>query len=273
MVRKTLLIVFAILPVAMGRAAASDSLVTKDRVSPKELVFNQPGQGSIVGTVIDAELKYPIAGAEVKVLGSDKSTTTGKDGQFRIGPLPDGYYQIEATAASGYDPAIRNNVHVEGGRDEPLFFELRSAAGSSIPPDFVPVDKQPIPTSTPAPKYPETARRDSIEGVIWVKLVVDQRGNVDTVSLINVRCTKRGVDLEAPDLSLARSGKTLSSDERSMQDLAQVTLATAKEWKFTPASLGGKPVTVWVTIPFKYKLNPGGESHPSGERKSQKPKK
>jgi len=33
-----------------------------------------------------------------------------------------------------------------------------------------------------------------------------------------------------------------------------LVLVAAKEYRFTPSEIKGKPVAVWVTIPFKFKL-------------------
>ena len=35
----------------------------------------------------------------------------------------------------------------------------------------------------------------------------------------------------------------------------QASIDAAMKWKFSPAILKGKPVAVWVTVPFKFRLN------------------
>ncbi len=231
----------------------------------------QSTDGSIVGTVVDADFRFPIAGAKVEVLGTDKSAITGKDGQYRIASLPKGFYQVQASLVPGYNFVTKNNVQVESGKERPLFFELKMA--SDIPPDFVPVEKQPTPTANPAPVYPESARKDSVEGVVWIKLVVDERGNVDTVSLINLHCTTAGVDVRAGGIDSLAQQRLSERIYKAIADLVSATISAAKKWKFTPAMLNGKPVKVWVTIPFKYKLSSTGGEKALPKTKPLEPKK
>lgn len=99
------------------------------------------------------------------------------------------------------------------------------------PPDFVPVEKQPqpIPGSSPAPEYPEIARRAGVEGTVWVKIWVDKEG-------------------------LPKKAVILKSDAELFNKPA---IDAAMKWKFTPAIMNNGPVSVWVSIPFKFRLNQG----------------
>jgi periplasmic protein TonB len=99
------------------------------------------------------------------------------------------------------------------------------------PPDFVPVEKtpQPIPGNNPPPVYPEIARRAGVEGTVWVKIWVDKEGN-----------PKKAV-VQKSDAELFN----------------QPAIDAAMKWKFTPAIMNNGPVSVWVSIPFKFRLNQG----------------
>ncbi|MDE3058517.1 MAG: TonB family protein [Bacteroidota bacterium] len=206
-------------------------------------------EGKIYGTVIDAGTQMPIRLAVVEILGTELKDTTSFDGQYRILHVPTGYYQMRASAG-GYVPQIENNVFIHPGSGLTRFFVLKNSP--DVPPDYVPVEKQPVPTNTPAPKYPESARKESIEGVIWVKLIVKEDGTVGDVVV----------------LKSAFSGQTKVTVSQRQQlkaqnDLQEATKEAAKQWRFTPAMLNGKPTKVWVTIPFKFKLESS-----KGEKKS-----
>lgn len=265
---------FLMAALLLASGANSQTMVQNagtDQAIPTPSDVNQAGEGSIVGTVVDANFRFPLNGAKIEVLGTDKSTTTSKDGQYKITSLAKGFYQVRASLIPGYNFVTKNNVPVESGKEEPLFFELKMA--SDIPPDFVPVEKQPMPTANPAPKYPESARRDSVEGVVWVKLVVDEQGNVDTVSVITLRCTYPGGEVKASGIDSLKKEKLGAGTYRAVVDLVVSTISAAKKWKFTPAMLSGKPVKVWVTIPFKYKLSSTTSKEATPKRESERPKK
>jgi len=95
-------------------------------------------------------------------------------------------------------------------------------------PDFVPVDKQPVPLSSVNPVYPDSARRAGIEGTVWVKALVDTDGAV-----------KKAV--------------VMRSDNQIFDTAA---IDAIMKWKFTPAIDKGKFVRVWVMVPFHFKLGP-----------------
>ena len=230
----------------------------------------QAGEGNIVGTVVDAQYRSPLEGATVEVLGTDKTGTTGKDGQYRISSLAKGFYQVRAGLIPAYNFVTINNVAVQPGREEPLFFELKRV--SDEPPDFVPVEKQPAPISTPAPKYPESARRDSLEGVIWVKLLVDEKGNAVKAHLLRLQCTRPGLTVEAAVVDSLKRDFIPEQTYEDIKELVATTTDTAMQWKFSPALLGGKPVKVWVSIPFKYKLQPPEKKETTREKSRKLPK-
>jgi len=64
------------------------------------------------------------------------------------------------------------------------------------------------------------------EGTVWVKVWVTAKG-------------------EPKDVEVLKSENPVFN---------QAALDAAKEYRFTPAEIKGKPVAVWVTIPFKFKL-------------------
>jgi TonB family protein len=95
------------------------------------------------------------------------------------------------------------------------------------PPDFVPVDKMPVPITTMQPEYPEVARRAGVEGTVWVKLLVNKNG-IPTKALI-----------QKSDAEIFNS----------------VSIFAAMQFRFSPAFINGEQVSVWASIPFRFKLN------------------
>ncbi len=94
------------------------------------------------------------------------------------------------------------------------------------PPDFVPVEKQPVPVKQITPVYPDLAQRAQMEGTVWVKIWVDKEGK-----------PKKAI--------------VIKSDAEIFNESA---VNAAMQWVFTPAIMNNGPVAVWVAIPFKFKL-------------------
>ncbi|MBN1398272.1 MAG: energy transducer TonB [Bacteroidetes bacterium] len=94
------------------------------------------------------------------------------------------------------------------------------------PPDFVPYEKEPTVVRRVEPKYPELALRAGLEGNVFVKVWVDKEGKVRKVVL-------------------------LKSDAPIFEEAA---IAAAQQWVFTPAVMQKGPVSVWVSIPFRFRL-------------------
>jgi len=94
------------------------------------------------------------------------------------------------------------------------------------PADFVPVEKEPVVVKKVEPKYPELAMRAGLEGKVWVKIWVDKEGKPKQVVI-------------------------LKSDAEIFNEPA---VEAAKQFIFTPAYMNNGPVSVWVSVPFKFKL-------------------
>ena len=77
------------------------------------------------------------------------------------------------------------------------------------------------------PHYPESARRQGVEGTVLLKMRVTEQGRVEEVQV-----------------------------ERSAghPDLDQSAMAAVQRWRFEPARRSGEPVAVWVFIPVEFKL-------------------
>lgn len=93
--------------------------------------------------------------------------------------------------------------------------------------DFIPVEKMPDMINQVNPVYPEEAMKNGSEGRVWVKLLVGQNGD-------------------------AKKAVVVKSDNDVFN---QSAIDAAMKYKFTPAMQGGKPVAVWVVMPFKFELD------------------
>lgn len=83
--------------------------------------------------------------------------------------------------------------------------------------------------------YPAEARVNKIEGVVYVKFVVDKDGSVSNVSVIN-----------DPGSGLGEASKKLVESMNKMP----------KKWQ--PALQNNQPVRVYFTLPVSFKLNKTG---------------
>ena len=95
------------------------------------------------------------------------------------------------------------------------------------PPDCVPYEKEPVVVKKVDPKYPDIALRAGLEGNVYMKVWVDKEGKV-----------KKAV--------------VLKSDAEIFNKAAQ---EAAEQWVFTPAVMQKGPVSVWVSIPFRFRLS------------------
>ncbi len=77
-----------------------------------------------------------------------------------------------------------------------------------------------------APRYTEMARKAHLEGVVKVRAIVDEHGNVTDVQLL--RGLPMGLDQSAMD--------------------------AVRTWRFTPATLHGKPVKVYFDLTVNFTL-------------------
>jgi TonB family protein len=133
--------------------------------------------------------------------------------------------------SKGPDPQITPPTSADGVSQE------------APPPDQLAVDKEPAVVKTVAPVYPELAKRSGLEGRVFVKIWVDTEGKPKQVTI-------------------------LKSDAEIFN---QPTIDAAKQFLFTPAYIKDKPVDVWVSLPFKYRLAEKKSNEQGSETKLQPP--
>ena len=144
-------------------------------------------------------------------------------------PVPDAEVSPEQTIASQTElsnapaPAIESS---SSGAGAAQIEQDLNISDDVAPPDFVPYEKEPTVVKKVEPKYPDLALRAGLEGNVFVKVWVDKEGKVRKVVL-------------------------LKSDAPIFEEAATTA---AKQWIFTPAVMQKGPVSVWVSIPFRFRL-------------------
>jgi len=76
------------------------------------------------------------------------------------------------------------------------------------------------------PNYTEIARKARVQGIVIVQAIIDKQGNVTNIKVL------RGLPM----------------------GLEEAAVEAMKKWKFKPATLNGKPVTVYYNLTVNFKL-------------------
>lgn len=95
-----------------------------------------------------------------------------------------------------------------------------------------PYDQAPEAKTMVQPKYPDAATKAGTEGTVYTKVSIDEKGKVTKVVV-----TKSDAEI-----------------------FNQASIDAAMQWVFKPAMKDGKPIAVEVSIPFRFKLQKGGEA-------------
>jgi len=77
------------------------------------------------------------------------------------------------------------------------------------------------------PNYTEVARKARVQGVVIVEAIVDKQGSVTNVRVL------KGLPM----------------------GLEQSAMDAVKQWKFKPATLNGRPVSVYFVLTINFRLN------------------
>lgn len=86
---------------------------------------------------------------------------------------------------------------------------------------------KPLFRQNPTPVYPRKARRMGYEGIVMLKVLVDENGRVDDLTV------------------LESSGHTI---------LDQTALASVRKWLFEPGTAAGMKTKMWVRVPIRFDL-------------------
>ncbi|MGK9475357.1 TonB-dependent receptor [Melioribacter sp. OK-1-Me] len=80
--------------------------------------------GKITGRVVDRDTKEPLPGVNIVLIGTNKGAASDADGNFEIGNLEPGRYQIKASFI-GYEPITKSEIIVTNVRPAELLIELK----------------------------------------------------------------------------------------------------------------------------------------------------
>jgi TonB family protein len=204
---------------------------------------------AIIGAVIFHVLLFvvhiPASELEPRHIGSEKAVYVVK--QVRFQPPPPAQAQelpkpkerkrkIPIPDPTPEEPEPIRVAEIEAPEYDPnavddIFFGIPEAPpGAGIaggPPmrlggDIVP----PVKIHYPQPKYTEEGRLSRIQGVVILEAIVDAEGDVHDVKIL------KGLPM----------------------GLAESAVDTAREWKFKPATLNGKPVPVYLNLTIHFSL-------------------
>jgi len=97
--------------------------------------------------------------------------------------------------------------------------------------EFVVVDKPAQMKMEVPPVYPDSARINNIQGIVWIKALIDENGTVVEAKVL--KCSQKNCGFE------------------------QAALDAAKKCEYLPATQKEKPVAVWVTYKVEFALAEG----------------
>jgi protein TonB len=113
----------------------------------------------------------------------------------------------------------------KGAVPSPAVSELQEKKG--VPANMEDLDAPPTMVKSASPVYPESAKKDTLEGTVYLQVKIDKRGSVAEVRV------EKGV----------------------REDLNNAAVDAMRKWIFKPPTKNGKPVEAMVVVPFRFKLS------------------
>jgi TonB family protein len=111
--------------------------------------------------------------------------------------------------------------------------QVTSDKGQKVDEKFQQVDEYPTVIKQIQPKYPEVARKNKQEGIVYIGALITTAGKVKEVKV--------------------------TKNETKSVELETAALEAVKQWEFKPATLKNKAIEIMVTIPVRFKLAEGKE--------------
>lgn len=142
-------------------------------------------------------------------------------------------------------------VKSDGLEIRTLHYAPNERDSSTAPPEYVPVQKEPQIIKRVLPVYPENVLKDSIKAKIYVKVRVSATGTAHQVIVMKRTLEAGGRML--PFLGTQKHSYVMINGRKvDAAIFDRPTIDAAMKYRFTPAVMGGKPVAVWVVMPFIY---------------------
>jgi TonB family protein len=227
--KRNMLVALAISIVIHALVVACYYLAPLPAIDMTKTLFKPPGERPWTSKPIDFE-QYEIPNAFSGVVPNVANIQAGK-----VVVVPDALADPKLTLASQKD--LKNGVTLgstegsegtgvpgifDGNGEKPFDGEIEDPE----PPVFRVVEHDPVLVRSIPPKYPELLAKSGIEGKVWIKIWVDKQGKPHEVRL-------------------------MKSDNEMLNEAA---IEAAKQFLFTPAYMNNGPVSVWVSVPFSFKL-------------------
>jgi len=155
-------------------------------------------------------------------------------------PVPDAQITPEATIATQQELS-QFQAPITGGEgggagdslvigsEELLFGEEEPGMD-----EFIPFQTPPAIIKRVQPVYPELARKAGVQGKVFVKALIDKKGQV-----------KKVVPLQGPEI------------------FYEAAIAAVQQWVFKPAISQDQPVAVWMAIPINFVLQETQAARPN----------
>ena len=146
------------------------------------------------------------------------------DAQERKNPVQKGYYgEIYGVV---YDVSAQGSA---AGSDSLGYVEIGIPSKHLLAKiELVETDRFPECIKSVLPHYPDSARKNGIEGEIWLQVLVDENGKVREVNVFKKSRTEVGFE--------------------------EAAVETAWKWEYRPAICNNRPVAVWIVYVLKFKL-------------------
>ncbi len=128
------------------------------------------------------------------------------------------------------DLSAQSIIGGEGGGDS-IAIEIPMEDYLPPPDEFVPYDEDPVPLNLDEVMkglYPPLARQAGIEGIVWVKALVDKKGSVRDAKVYKASGSSAGFE--------------------------EIALEAAFKVKWKPAISNNQPVAVWAVYPVRFTL-------------------